>query len=256
MTSKLLVFLLGFLITACSSEDKFYVYTDISSKIEIPCPNQNVSTAVLFTFGQSNSANYSEIKHSNSDTRIVNYFGGRCYVASDPILGSMGSRGSVWIPMAKKLLDDGAYSRVIIAGAGIGGVSVEQINQDEEAHTIVTNALNSVSQHYDITDFLYHQGESNKHSTEEQYKSGLETLITWTSVYSPSARFFVSVASICNSEPYIQVQNAQRAVVDNVSVFQGPDTDSLVPLSLRYDNCHFGSNAQNIVGEEWASLIK
>ncbi len=249
-----LVFLV--LELGCSEDNRFYVYSDTSNKTEVSCPTQDGTTAVFFTFGQSNSANYAERSFDNVDARIINYFRGKCYIAKDPLLGAMGSRGSTWIPMSEKLLADGTYTQIIIVASGIGGVKVEEINRDEEAHGIVKGALISASANYQITDFLYHQGESNKYSTESQYTIELRTMINWTTSFSPTARFFVSVASLCHSDPYLQVQNAQRAVVNNVSIFQGPDTDSIAPMSFRYDGCHLGIISQQLVGEEWGRLIE
>jgi hypothetical protein len=162
--------------------------------------------------------------------------------------------------MAKKLLADGTYSQVVIVASGIGGVTAEMINGDvgtnPEVHSIVKSSLDTISKEYSITDFLYHQGEANKDSSEADYVASLNKLVAWVKPYSASARFFISIASVCRSEPFIQVQDAQRAIVNNSDIFQGPNTDDLVPLEGRYDGCHFGKDAQTIVGETWADKLK
>ena len=43
--------------------DKFGTLSNIAGKVEIACPTQNASTAVILVLGQSNSANHAEKKY-------------------------------------------------------------------------------------------------------------------------------------------------------------------------------------------------
>jgi hypothetical protein len=210
---------------------------------------------VFYAFGQSNSANHAAFKFENTDARIINYFNGKCYIAQDPILGATGRAGSVWVPMAEKLLADGKYNTIVIGAGGIGGASIGEISQGV-GRGLVEGGIKTLSDDYDITAFLYHQGESNRWSTEADYAVEIVSLINWVSVYQSVPKFFVSVTSICESGPYAHVQNAQRSVVNGSSIVQGPDTDAAISYSMRVDNCHFNKVGQETAGTLWASRIE
>ncbi len=65
-----------------------------AGKIEVPCPKQTQRTAVLLIAGQSNAANSAAQRHeTRHPDRVLNFMGGRCYVAASPLLGSTGFAG-------------------------------------------------------------------------------------------------------------------------------------------------------------------
>ena len=68
-----------------------------AGKIEIQCPEQTRGTAVILIAGQSNAANSGAQRHSTRyPDRVLNFMGGRCYVAASPLLGSTGFAGESW----------------------------------------------------------------------------------------------------------------------------------------------------------------
>ena len=59
-----------------------------AGKIEVQCPKQTQRTAVLLIAGQSNAANSAAQRHeTRHPDRVLNFMGGRCYVAASPLLG-------------------------------------------------------------------------------------------------------------------------------------------------------------------------
>ncbi len=251
------IFICLMFLSACAPPEdcKFCPFVNTAVKTEIPCPIQDTSVGVFYAFGQSNSANHAAYVFKNTDTSIVNYFNGKCYIAEDPILGATGNGGSSWIPMAKKLLTDNKYTTIVIGAGGIGAASVGEINGGI-GRKLVESGIEKLSSDYEITAFLYHQGEANRSSTEAGYAAQLLDLITWVSTYQTNLKFFVSVASICESGPYVQVQNAQRSIVNGSSIVQGPDTDVGITYAMRIQNCHFNKTGQQTAGGLWADRIK
>ena len=60
------------------------------------------SLMVALAFGQSNSANFAQTR-SVSKSNVFSYYGGRCYVAQDPMPGATGIGGSVWPVLGDKV---------------------------------------------------------------------------------------------------------------------------------------------------------
>lgn len=258
---KYLILLL-LVLTGCAHKEPFHklsVNSDLSAKVEVSCPIQTPSTAVFFAFGQSNSANHAEVKYTNSDPRIINFFLGKCYIAEDPMLGSTGKEGSVWIATAQKLLADGVYDQIIYINSGIGGQTIQELATGGHYYENIINQIRSTVGQYEITHFLYHQGEADWQTPYSVYTSYIHDLLNYTALYYPNSKFLVSITTKCvtDSEVGPQVEQAQRDIVDNTRVFQGPDTDTNIPLNLRRpDHCHFSAWAQDEASTLWTNAIE
>lgn len=234
-------------------------FTDTSKKIEVACPEQDSNTAVLFAFGQSNASNYAERLYQNADARIINFYNGHCYIASDPMLGASGTEGSVWIPFAQRILNAGTYNQIIIMTSGIGGTAVERWADGGDLHVRYVDRLNEINHAYTVTHYLWHQGEANamNNTTGAQYKDRIENVIDSALASSPNAKFFVSVATRCDDERwYYDLENGQRAVVNGVNILSGPDTDNGIPLEMRRpDHCHMSTAAQEVFADLWFAAL-
>ena len=203
----------------------------------------------MFTFGQSNSANALEKKYDNSDARIINYFNGKCYVAKDPLLGPDGNGGSQWVATAQKLMVSGNYDYVVINAFGVGGTSIKRWSFDGE---LVSRYQTKIKTQYIPTHFLWHQGEADVNMDPAEYASRLTNIIQTAQTAYPSAKFYVSKASYCLNRSSAEIRGAQASVVNNISVFQGPNTDEILD---RWDNCHLSAVGQDRASTLWAGLL-
>ena len=259
---KLQLVLISLVITACSKSNQGpnsgLPYTDTSTKVEVNCPAQTATTEVLFAFGQSNSANHDVHSFSNTDARIINYFEGHCYIASDPMLGATGLSGSVWIPTAQGILASGQVDTVIIATAGIGGSAVARwATGDLVSH--YEERLSDVASSYTVTKFLWHQGEADgqQGTSTSDYEASISQVIQKAQATVPSAKFFVSIVSLCGSPvTHSNITDAQRSIINGSSILQGPDSDT-IPVSMRSpaDNCHMAESGQNALAQLWITAI-
>ena len=101
--------------------------TSYAGKIEIQCPKQTERTAVILIAGQSNAANNAAQRHKTRyPDRVLNFAGGRCYIAASPLLGSTGFAGEYWTLMADELIDTGAFDHVILSPVAVGASSIAQ----------------------------------------------------------------------------------------------------------------------------------
>ena len=123
-----------------------------AGKIEVPCPKQTQRTAVLLIAGQSNAANNAAQRHGTRyPDRVLNFMGGRCYVAGSPLLGSTGFAGEYWTLMADQLIDAGAFDRVILAPVAVGGSNIAQWAKGGALNTSMIPLVQDLVTHYRVT---------------------------------------------------------------------------------------------------------
>jgi Carbohydrate esterase, sialic acid-specific acetylesterase len=117
---------------------------------------------VLLIIGQSNSANHADKKFTTQFPQSVfNYFEGKCYIASSPLLGATGEGGEFITPLADKLISVGAYKSVVIVSSGIGGTPISRWQKDGDLNEMLLSTLKRANQKYKITHVIWHQGESD-----------------------------------------------------------------------------------------------
>ena len=111
---------------------------------------------------------------------------------------------------------------------------------------------------FGLTAVLWHQGESDKQSSYESYKSNLENLIQNTQTAENPIPWLVAIASFSDDNISEEVRNAQAKVVNaSDSVFFGPDTDT-IGLELRNtgDKVHFNREDTFHAARLWVQSIE
>ena len=79
----------------------------------------NNEWTVIFTFGQSNSANYGQTTYT-CKLEVYSWYNGRMAKAADPLPGAGGEKGSVWGRLGDKLIEAGMARKVLIVPVGVG----------------------------------------------------------------------------------------------------------------------------------------
>lgn len=218
----------------------------------VPCPPQTDRTLVALTFGQSNAGNHAELRHRGKPN-VLNFFGGRCFAAQEPLLGADGAGGGVWVLTGSLL--SGEFDYVVLAPAALGGSRVAQWN-GELAPRLEDRLSALRAAGYRVTHFLWHQGEADAGITPpDDYARALQQLIARARRDFPAAGFWVAQASRCGSRVDPRLRQAQARVVDrSARIFSGPDTDT-IPREERFDGCHFGARGQERAALLWAQAI-
>src|ERR1700733_9082827 len=232
-----------------------------AGKTEAPCPKQTPRTAVLLIAGQSNAANSAAQRHqTRHPDRVLNFMGGRCYVAASPLLGSTGFVGEPWTLMADELIEQGAFDRVVLAPVAVGGSNIAQWAKGGALNMSMIPLVQDLVTHYRVTHVLWHQGESDfalrtdPARYEEQFLSFVDTL----RANAVDAEVFVSTATRCLpgwSDPNA-IQKAQKELVAAQSSFRpGVDTDKLLSPQDRYDDCHMAESGEVKTAKAWAAIL-
>ena len=216
----------------------------------------NASSMVILAVGQSNAANEGEVQYTSKQP-VYMYHDKRCEPANDPLIGATGNRGSVWSRLGDKVIENGLAKSVLISSVAVNASKVRDWIRGGKYHHKLKDAIAGLKElGIEITHILWHQGESDKELSEEEYKSKLSEVISSTRSYGVDAPFFVSIASVCKGPPHIEVQKAQRSIVSpENNIFSGPNTDQLDD-SFRYDRCHFNESGLQRHADLWITAIQ
>ncbi|MEM1112681.1 MAG: sialate O-acetylesterase [Pseudomonadota bacterium] len=218
--------------------------------------------AVLFAFGQSNSANFARDRYA-AGPQVANfsYHTGKCYEAEDPLLGANGVGGSVWGIVADKLVASGDYDAVLIAPFGIGGTSIKRWVPSGDLHVRVKAVAEKLAE-LDIspTHILWHQGESDSGAsssmTSQGYVDHFDVLVDSMRSYGLDAPVFAAIATVCNNPGSDAIRAAQRSLPEQIDgVYLGPDTDRLTGSRYRFDLCHFNHIGMEAHARLWLAAF-
>jgi hypothetical protein len=234
--------------------------TDRPSRSCDPFTSADPRNAILLTFGQSNSANFGEGRHTAGDN-VVNFslHDGKCYATEDPLLGADGDSGSVWGLLGDQLIASGAYDRVLVVPFGIGGTALREWTTGGRLHPRVEHvAQRRALADIEPTHVLWHQGENDARdgTPSEDYIQQFAAMVESLRNYGISAPVFPAVASLCKNPGSDTIRNAQRALPQRIrGVYPGPNTDSLSDMSDRFDYCHFSKTGLLKHAKLWHEAI-
>ena len=234
-------------------------------KIIQECPSQNNKTAVILALGQSNSANHADLRfESKYPSKVINYFNGLCYYASSPLLGASGVRGEFLTPRADFLIESGVYDKVIIVPVGVGDTAIRRWNMKADLGPVLSKLLNQLSQRYQITSVIWHQGERDyiDDTPEIEYKKDFVLFKTILKNSGVNAPIFIGISTRCGNPILWQkdnpIANAQLSLIDNKNVFLGINSDRDLESNDRgfLNPCHFNAIGQVKVAKQYSKAIR
>lgn len=217
-------------------------------------------TMVAIAFGQSNSANYGNLRHESKE-KVYNFYAGRLYPARDPMIGAQGMGGSVWTRLGDRLIDGSVFDATVFATIGVGSADIARWAPGGDLHSKLLEVIKDIRQsQLVVTHLLWHQGEADARlgTNPREYQRLFHAMLGSIREHGVDSDIFVSVTTRCYDNPSSEpLRTAQRQLVDPKSgILAGPDTDVLGP-EYRYDDCHFSGRGLNAAAELWFdALIK
>ena len=240
--------------------DKMGRLTNYPNKVEVNCPRQTPNTAVILTLGQSNSCNYGGQRFfSEYGDRVLNFFDGKCYISSSPLLGGFGIAGESFTLLGNKLIESNYFDRVIIIPGAVGG-RASYFKKNGEANKMMQETISSASRSYKITHIIYHQGEGDyaENTSKDDYLSSLNSLVDSIRAVNVNAKIYISTATKCGLpwKPKNSIAEAQEKILnDRKGIVKGVNTDKLILDVDRYDGCHFGYSGQQKFADALRDLL-
>jgi hypothetical protein len=231
-------------------------------RVERPCGPVSGKTAIIVVHGQSNAANYGSARHAAREA-VDNFdpASGKCFAATDPLLGADGMGGNFATRLGDILIQDGRYDRVIFVPLARGGASIAFLNN--EGAELITNGIAKLKQAgLTPTHILFQQGETDAVSTTtaEQYASQLHQLVKRFRAAGFNAPFYLSRSTKCD---YVGPNNIAAvragqlsAVNDALNIRPGPDTDTIGNEGRSPDGCHMNEAGTLANAVLWAAFVK
>jgi hypothetical protein len=136
--------------------DTFGRLTYFPNKRQIDCPRQTTSTGVLLVVGQSNSANHAhKIYQTQYPERVINYFNGKCFIGSSPLLGATGPNGNFITLLADNLILNSTFKTVVIVASGVSGSPISRWKFGGDLNRMLIATLSEAGSRYSITDIVW-----------------------------------------------------------------------------------------------------
>ena len=225
------------------------------------------NSTVLFTFGQSNSANHGQPQYPyTAQHEVYNYHNGKLYKAQDPLLGATGNGASVWGIVGDKMIERGMTDAVTIVPIGVGGVNIASWCKGGGCYNTLIKTLDELKAHNVKIDCIcWHQGETDniQNTPTETYMQRFLSIREVFRSRGIAAPIIVAVASYhpwCLDEDHGKsddIRNAQKQLSKEYKdIFRGPDTDKLDKLYQRADGIHFSHVGQQQHADMWVKAIK
>ena len=205
---------------------------------------------VLFTFGQSNSANHGQ-GHYQPKHPQYNYFEGKLYPAAEPLIGATGEGGSVWTRLGDKLVEAGMAKQVTLVPIGVGGVRIAAWAKGGELYDKLVGTVEQMKRDNLTPDYiLWHQGETDNilNTPTDEYIRLFESIRDVFRSRGIEAPIVIAQASYhphCLDEANGKdeaIRSAQQQLADKYDdIYLGPDTDTLDKAWQRADGIHFST---------------
>ncbi len=237
-------------------------FNEIENRHQVSCQpfiEQSPRTLVLFAFGQSNSANHGDYLHQAFDGIYnLNPFDGLCYQAQDPLLGATGEQGSVWMPLAQKLITQGKADKVLIVPFGVGGSSIARWTPSGDLSGRITRSIKALEKNnIKATHIVWHQGETDagNGTTTNEYIERFSQVKDQLKPLGVNIPIYVATATRCGGEPNKSISNAQQQLpLVYSNVYSGANSD-LLGSDLRFDKCHFNQQGLTEHANLWFDAL-
>ena len=246
------------------------------------CPSAGSHTRVIVVIGQSQAANspdtiQEETRYAGpivAEITNLNPYDGRCYLAQDPLLGTTGSAGSLWLRAAHHLLKMEKAKQILLVPIAVGGSgAAEWIAGGRWRRKLQVTMRRIKDLGLAPTDIYWMQGATDaiKQTPSEVYKSYVLEIISYLRQNKVTGRFIVAQDTICSNKwlmdptlaPNYRAEEAARQAIRraqaelvniHLNVVAGVDLDTW-GIELRPDMCHLGAAAIEAAAAKIAEIF-
>ncbi len=274
----------------CTPAAPFYIPFPVNppggsppSLTALPCPSQGSGTDVWYIIGQSNASNWGDGRYTAGPGAYM-YGDGRCYQASDPIVGADGTGAGPWARLAdlmigQKTMSGDPITSVIIINRAVGGTLIKDWLPGRGLNSHVASSLQDAKLHgFTPTRIVWVQGEgdagTDNTASTSAYVDNFFAMFGTIRSLEITAPVWVAQTTMCNlrtaRDPnnvdvlwrkpdfYISkeqgrqnVRAAQKIIGNwNENFHEGANLDA-IDFALRRDGCHMGSYGLDQEAQLW-----
>jgi hypothetical protein len=156
------------------------------------------------------------------------------------------------------MMAGGRYDAVVIAPIGVGSSEIRRWAPGGDLHPKLLYTLRDLkAAGLPPTHLLWHQGEAERFTTGEEYRSRFRDMLAAVRREGVAAPIYVSVATRGPTGTLGPIQQAQRGLVDPAAgILPGPDTDALGNEFWNpRDADHFSTAGLQRAAELWAEAV-
>lgn len=214
---------------------------------------------VILALGQSNAGNHGS-PGAQASPPVPLIAQGLCALAADPLPGSTGTGGSIWLRLSHQLSQQNPQQRWVFSVMGIDATSMRDwtdrnspLREHLLQHLRSMRALGLAPQLV-----LWQHGEADARlgTSSQDYGAGLDQLAALLEQAGTPAPILLARSTVCRSRPDSRIRSAVESRVQRHGRFLlGPDTDTLVGTDLRHDGCHFSAAGLERAAALWAQSI-
>ena len=250
-----IVFFSALILTACGGGGGIGNPTSIVPVA--PIVNFPLEEIKILIIGQSISSNCNEYVYGPVDNVFQIGKDGVLKAARDPFEWADCSKGAMWMPLGKKMIEAGIARKVIFMPIGVGGTRVEDWQEGGAAFSKLQNAISLMQVRGLSFDFAFwHQGSSNIGMEKAVYAERLRSVLDYVSSKVAIKRWLIAVHSRCSGAYDSGIEFAQILVgnAPQLNRYPGPNTN-LLGNEYRYDTCHLNQKGQEKMASMWLESV-
>jgi hypothetical protein len=216
-------------------------------------------SVVIVTVGQSLMANTGDPKGSYvpaAGAFNFNWMDKNCYVARDPLLGTVKAGANQATRLADLLVAQSIYDSVMLVPLAHGGTFIKEWAPGGDMHLRLIDGLEAVRMAGLMPDMiLWEQGEAEAGNppqppSRQKWIDDFVAMARSIRTGGVLAPIYVARSTICRNAGSEVIRSAQAAVVNGVDVLTGPDIDT-ISIADRWDGCHLGITGLERAAHLW-----
>lgn len=223
-----------------------------------PPPQPVARELRILVIGQSISSNCNQHVYGPIDNIFQIGKDGNVKPARDPFEWADCDKGSMWMPLGKRIIDSGMAQKVVFMPIGVGATSVRDWQADGRAFGKLNAALDLAAKEgirFDAV--LWHQGSADYGMARSEYTDRLLSVISYVNGKVQAGRWLVGVHSRCSGRYDANIEAAQRFVGEAPAEkrYLGANTNVL-GNEFRFDECHLNQMGQEQMAGMWLEALR
>lgn len=212
----------------------------------------------ILVIGQSISSNCNEHRYGPVENVLQVARDGSIKPASDPFEWADCGNGSTWMPLGKKLIENGIARKVLFMPIGVGGTKVRDWQEGGLAFSKLNSAIATIKQQGISFDFAFwHQGSADIGSDKNDYLSRLASVVSYVNSNVQVSSWLIALHSRCNGFYDRDIEEVQRAFGNAPASHRYVGANNnLLGEEYRIDGCHLKQNGQEEMAAMWFESIK